>query len=400
MTTQSDVDVIDTERIIKALNQVNVSAFLDTWGPEEVIQVYDPETQMNGVLVIDNTILGPGKGGIRISPTVTPLEVFRLARAMTWKCALADIPFGGAKSGIRANPYEINKIRYIREFARKIAPFIPLRYIAAPDMNVGENEIAAFVDEVGDLQAATGKPVAMGGIPHELGTTGFGVGVALETGFEILCDHIGLQMDLCENRVVIQGFGNVGFGVAKYLDTLGVKIVALNDFWGTTYSPDGINIERAERHSYATRERDSIKNYKDGVSLPRDDIFNIDCEILVPCAVGDVINIKTWDSIKAKYIIEGANNSITPQAEELLYQKGVITVPDFLANAGGVIGSYVEHKRGDEAEAFSTIESKIKKNTELVLEQALNRNLVPREVAKEISQQRLLDAIERRSQEF
>jgi glutamate dehydrogenase (NAD(P)+) len=396
MTLKSSINVLDTEGIVEALNQVNVSAFLDTWGPEEVIQVYDPETQMKGVLVIDNTALGPGKGGIRISSTVTPLEVFRLARAMTWKCALAEIPFGGAKSGIRANPYEINKLRFIREFASKIAPFVPSRYIAAPDMNVGEQEVAAFVDEVGDLQAATGKPAAMGGIPHELGTTGFGVGVALETGFEILCEHIGLCENLSENKVVIQGFGNVGLGIAKYMTAKGAKIVALNDFWGTTYNPDGIDIEKAEKHSYATREKDSVKNYRFGQPLPRDDILSIDCDILVPCAIGDVINMSTWDSIKAKYIVEGANNSTNPRAEELLYQKGVIIIPDFLANAGGVIGSYVEYKRGNEAEAFSMIESKIKKNTKVVLEQALDRGLSPRVIAKEIAQQRVLDAMERR----
>ena len=125
MAQKSDTEILDLESVIDALNQVNVSAFLDTWGPERVIQVYDPESQMKGVLVIDNTALGPGKGGIRISSSVTPLEVFRLARVMTWKCALADIPFGGAKSGIRANPYEIDKLRFVREFANKIAPFVP-----------------------------------------------------------------------------------------------------------------------------------------------------------------------------------------------------------------------------------------------------------------------------------
>ncbi|MFW9802614.1 MAG: Glu/Leu/Phe/Val dehydrogenase [Candidatus Thorarchaeota archaeon] len=396
MSVQRDTEVIDAEGIIDALNQVNVSAFLDIWGPEEVIQVYDPETQMQGVLVIDNTALGPGKGGIRISPTVTPLEVFRLARAMTWKCALADIPFGGAKSGIRANPFEIDKIRFIREFASKIAPLVPSQYIAAPDMNVGENEVAAFVDEVGDLKAATGKPASMGGIPHELGTTGFGVGIALETGLGILCDHLGLCEDLSENRIVIQGFGNVGLGIAKYLAAKGAKIVALNDYWGTTYNPDGIDIENAEKHSYATRERDSVKNYRFGQILPRDEILSIDCDILIPCAVGDVINLNTYDSIKARYIIEGANNATNPRAEELLWKKGAIIIPDFLANAGGVIGSYVEYKRGNEAEAFSMIESKISSNTRLVLEQALDRGLSPRVIAKEIAQQRVLDAMERR----
>lgn len=395
MSAMDAKTVLSTERVIQAMDQVNVSSFLDSWGPEEVIQVYDPITQMQGVLVIDNTALGPGKGGIRISSTVTPLEVFRLARAMTWKCSLAGIPFGGAKSGIRADPYTINKLKYVEEFAKKVAPSTPSRYIAAPDMNVGEKEIATFVDTVGDLQAATGKPSKLGGIPHELGTTGFGVGVALETAFEMIGDSIGLPSDLADTRVVIQGFGNVGLWIAKYLENKGAKIVALNDYWGTIYNIDGLDISKAEKHAYATSEKSSIKNYKQGTVLGRDAILGIDCDIFVPCAVGDVINEGTWHSIKAKMIVEGANNATRPISERLLFENGVVIIPDFLANAGGVIGSYVEYKNGNEEEAFAMIESKIKKNTELVVRDAMDRKLTPRQVALEIAQTRVLDAMEK-----
>jgi len=364
MTATEGKVVLSTKHVIEALDQVNVSSFLDSWGPEEVIQVYDPNTGMQGFLVIDNTALGPGKGGIRISSTVTPLEVFGLARAMTWKCALADIPFGGAKSGIRADPYTIDKLKFVKEFAKKIAPSVPSRYIAAPDMNVGEKEIEAFVETVGDRQAATGKPAKLGGIPHELGTTGFGVGVALENSFEIIGNTIGLPKDLADTRVVIQGFGNVGLWIAKFLSNKGAKIVALSDYWGTIYNKEGIDIDQAEKHAYATSEQASIKNYGKGTVLSRDAILGLDCDILVPCAVGNVINEGTWSLIKAKMIVEGANNATVQVAERLLFEKDVIIVPDFLANAGGVIGSYVEYKNGTEEEAFSMIESKIKKNTE------------------------------------
>ena len=387
--------VLDTEKVVQALDQVNVSSFLDSWGPEEVIQVYDPISQMQGVLVIDNTALGPGKGGIRISSTVTPLEVFRLARAMTWKCSLADIPFGGAKSGIRADPYNINKPKYVQEFARKVAPSTPSRYIAAPDMNVGEHEIAAFVDTIGDLQAATGKPSRMGGIPHELGTTGFGVGVALEKAFEMIGESIGLPRDLADTRVVIQGFGNVGLWIAKYLDNKGAKIIALNDYWGTIYDDEGLNISKAEKHAYATSEQKSVKNCKQGTVLPRDAILGIKSDIFIPCAVGDVINEGTWHTIKTKMIVEGANNATRPLAEKQLFENGVVIIPDFLANAGGVIGSYVEYKNGTEEEAFSLIESKIKKNTELVVRDSIDRKLTPRQVALEIAQTRVMDAMEK-----
>ena len=395
MTAVKSKVVLSTKHVIEALDQVNVSSFLDSWGPEEVIQVYDPNTGMQGFLVIDNTALGPGKGGIRISSTVTPLEVFRLARAMTWKCALADIPFGGAKSGIRADPYTIDKLRFVKEFAKKIAPSVPSRYVSAPDMNVGEKEIEAFVETVGDRQAATGKPAKLGGIPHELGTTGFGVGVALENSFEMIGNTLGLPKDLADTRVVIQGFGNVGLWIAKFLNNKGAKIVALSDYWGTIYNKEGIDIDQAEKHAYATSEQASIKNYGKGTVLSRDAILGLDCDILVPCAVGNVINEGTWPLIKAKMIVEGANNATVQVAERHLFENNVIIVPDFLANAGGVIGSYVEYKNGTEEEAFSMIESKIKKNTECVISDAMDRKLTPRQVALEIAQQRIMDAMEK-----
>lgn len=397
MVITNDISVIEPEQILQMFDQVNVSSFLDNWGPEEVIQVYDPETKMQGTLVIDNTALGPGKGGIRISATVTPLEVFKLARAMTWKCALAEIPFGGAKSGIRADPYKIDKIKFIKAFAKKIELLTPNKYIAAPDMNVGENEIAAFVDTVGDLKAATGKPVTKGGIPHELGTTGFGVGVSLEASYKILKEQLKLPKTLSETKTVIQGFGNVGLGIAKYLAKKGASIVGINDYWGTIYNPEGIDIRKAEKYSYATSSKESIINYEDGTVLPRDDIYKIECDFFVPCAIGGVINNNTRKLLKTKMIVEGANNASEAETENMLYEKGVYIIPDFLANAGGVIGSYVEHVKGTSETAFALIESKIKKNTQEVLERSLDSGLVPRTIALDIAQERVLDAMEKRS---
>jgi len=379
--------------IITDLREVNVPAFLDRWGPENVIQVYDPEIGMRGVLVIDNTCLGPGKGGIRISPTVTPLEVFRLARAMTWKCALAGIPFGGAKSGIRVDPFKVDKIKMVKSFAKLIAPYVPEKYIAAPDMNVGEKEIEAFVEAVGDLRGATGKPKKLGGIPHELGTTGFGVGVALETSLKIISKKIGLPEDLAEIRVAIQGFGNVGIGIAKYLAKKGATVVAISDLWGCIYNKSGINIEEAEKHSYATCEAKSIKNYEDSKVISREDILKVDCDVFIPCACGDVITLETAPYLKAKLVVEGANNPVTPDAEHMLFKKGVIVVPDFLANAGGVIGSYAEHKGMAEEEAFSMIELKIIANTKFVMRGYVDSGCILRKIAKTLAEKRILRAM-------
>jgi glutamate dehydrogenase (NAD(P)+) len=381
----------------EAFDNVNVPAFLDRWGPENVVQVYNPQLGIQGVLVIDNTALGPGKGGIRLSPTVTPLEVFRLARGMTWKCALADIPFGGAKSGIRVDPFKVDKIKVIEGFAKLIAPYVPHKYIAAPDMNVGEKEIEAFVVAIGDLKGATGKPNKLGGIPHELGTTGFGVGISLETSLHMIGNKIGLSENLEGVRVAIQGFGNVGIGIAKYLTKKRAKIVAINDLWGCVYNKNGIDIEKAEKHSYATNEKQSIKSYKNSEVIPRDDIVKVDCDVFIPCACGDFITKENESLLKAKLIIEGANNAVTPDAEHCLYNHGVIVIPDFLANAGGVIGSYAEHKRMAVEEAFLLIESKIKANSTTVLEGHISSGWTPRKIAKKLAEKRILSAMNRRT---
>src|SRR5919108_2604805 len=191
---------------------------MDEWGPEKVLQVYDPDTGMKGVLVIDNTATGPGKGGIRFAETVTPLEVFRLARTMTWKCAAAGLPFGGAKRGIMADPNVVYRVAWIKSFAKMIRPYCPTQYIAATDVGTTELDMAVFAHEIGDMKACTGKPAEVGGIPHELGTTGYGVSIALKVALEFLQDSKPKSIDYDkekEIRVTIQGFGNVGSFTAK-----------------------------------------------------------------------------------------------------------------------------------------------------------------------------------------
>ncbi|MFX0126171.1 MAG: Glu/Leu/Phe/Val dehydrogenase [Candidatus Hodarchaeota archaeon] len=394
MSSQDEKTVLSGENILEALNHVNISAFLDKWGPERVVQVYDPDISMQGYLVIDNTTLGPGKGGIRISPTITPLGIFKLARLMTWKCALAEIPFGGAQAGIRANPFEIDRIKYIKAFADKIAPFIPSKYIAGPDINVGEKEIAAFVETVGDLLGATGKPIDLGGIAYKNDMAGFGIGVALETSLQVLQDLINCPHCLSETRIAIQGFGKLGYGTAKYLNSKGANIIAVNDNWGTLYNPDGIDITKIREFAYAMSKERSLKRSREGMILPRDEIYEIECDVFIPCALDCAINEDTISQLKTKLIVEGANNSSTTIAERKLFEKGVIILPDILVNAGGIIGSFAEYRKMDATEAFVLIESKIKKNVKLISEKIIDSGLIPRIIAKEIAQQRVLDALE------
>jgi len=197
--------------------------------------------------------------------------------------------------------------------------------------------------------------------------------------------------------VAIQGFGNVGLGIAKFLENKGCTVVAITDFWGGIHNAKGINISQAEEYSYAQSESQSIKNFSGGSPLPRDGIFNVDCDVFIPCACGDVLTKQTIPNLKAKLVVEGANNATTPVAEHRLYKKGVIIIPDFLANAGGVIGSYAEYKNMTVEEAFSLIESKIKSNTITVVEGHRNSGCLPRLVAEGIAEKRILKAMDRKT---
>lgn len=379
---------------------INIPAFLDQWGPEYIVQTYDPKIGMQGVLVIDNTALGPGNGGIYVSPNITPLEVFQMARMMTWKCALANIPFGGAKSGIRINPFAMEKIGMVESFANLIKPYVPNHYIAAPDVNMGEKEIEAFVKTIGTHYGATGKPVKLRGIPQELGTTGFGLGVSLETSLELIGKEIGTASNLSDITVTIQGFDNVGISAARYLYNKGAKIISINDFWGGIYSNKGIDINKVEKHAYARSEKQSIKNCTEGTEISQDNILIPDCDVFISCGYSNNLTKQKIPLLKAKLVIEGTNNAVTPDAEYMLNKKGVLVIPDFLANAGEVIGSYGEYKNMSIEDTFSLIEKKIKDATTTVLENYKKSGYSPRNIAKKIAEKRILKAMDKRSDQW
>jgi glutamate dehydrogenase (NAD(P)+) len=394
---------------------------MDEWGPEKVLQVYDPDTGMKGVLVIDNTATGPGKGGIRFAESVTPLEVFRLARTMTWKCAAAGLPFGGAKGGIIADPNKVDRVAWMKSFAKMIKPYCPSQYIAATDVGTTELDMAIFAHEIGDMRACTGKPAEVGGIPHELGTTGYGVSVALKVALELLQDSKNSTDDNStsskkeqrdkEIRVTIQGFGNVGSFTARFLDELvGVKIVGVSDVSGFIYDKDGLNIPRLmidmrgrtklsdlRNKSQQQGNNKNISSYHYNV-LDKDEIFEVDSDIFIPAAMGGVINDKTAPKLLEhgiRIIVEAANIPTLPSADEYLNKNGVWIIPDFLANAGGVIGSFVEYQGRTEKEAFDLISYKITKNIKQVLAEAIVQKdkskyhevQNPRKIATEMAKQ-------------
>lgn len=357
----------------------------DEFGPEKILEVYDPKTKMHGFLVLDNLTRGPGKGGIRMTPDFSKEEDFRLARVMTWKCALADLPFGGAKSGIIANSKKMTKEEkkaVIEAFARSLKPVCPSQYVAAPDMYTGEDEMKWFAEANGSMKACTGKPKELGGIPHELGSTGFGVFHATL----VAAEHLGL--DIKNSTIAIQGFGNVGRFVAKFLSEAGAKIAAVSDSKGVIYNENGLDFKILEK---IKDETGSVINYKPGDILKGEEIFELPVDILIPAATADVITKNNVDSIKAKIIVEAANIPIPHDIEKILHERGVLIVPDFVANAGGVISSYVEHINGTPEQMFKLVEEKIKKNAKLVLDLAKKEKMNPREAAMKIAKERVIE---------
>lgn len=362
--------------------------FYDEYGPEKIVDVYHPKSGMRGFVVIDNTARGPGKGGIRMTPTVSREEVMRLARAMTWKCAMADLPFGGAKSGIIADDKKITpekKKEIVAEFAKAIGVVCPSLYVAAPDMNMAEDEMRIISDTIGTPKACTGKPRDIGGIPHEIGSTGWGVFEAGKVGAEFL------GLDLNGATVAIEGFGNVGLFAAKFFTEAGAKVVAASDSKGVIYNPDGLDFEKLAKTKEETR---SVVNYQPGEVLANEKIVGIDADIFVTAAIADLVTADNVNEIKAKLIVEGSNIPMAHELEEELHKKGVWIIPDFVANAGGVISSWHEYEGGKEEDVFRIISEKIIANTKKMLEQSKQTGESPRKAALHIAKKRVLEKCE------
>ncbi|MEX2054151.1 MAG: Glu/Leu/Phe/Val dehydrogenase dimerization domain-containing protein [Candidatus Colwellbacteria bacterium] len=365
----------------------------DDIGPEKVIRVYDPSIGMEGFLVIDNTLAGPGKGGFRMTPDVSAGEVFRLARAMTLKNVLADVPFGGAKAGIvwqgAKEDLEL-KEKYIRSFAKALKPFLGKEYISAPDVNVGEREIRWFVDEAGDWNAATGKPAdyctrsgfsKKCGIPHEVGSTGYGVAYATKEAAEVL------GMNIQGARVAIHGFGNVAMFAHKFLTDMGAVTVAISNSKFTLFNSKGLDKEFLDE---VVSGKAKLEDYP-GEKLSLDEFWKIESDILIPASVTDVINETNKDLIKTRLIVEGANIPMKEIIENELFNKGIAIVPDIVANSGGVISSYAEYKGFGNEKMFSLVKEKISPITKRVMEESLERKANPREVALDIALERLIE---------
>jgi glutamate dehydrogenase (NAD(P)+) len=360
----------------------DVFELVDELGPEKIIYINNPAARLKAIVVIDNTACGPSIGGIRVAPNVSLEECARLARAMTLKNASAGLPHGGGKSVIFADPTmdEAEKEQLIRAFATAINQIED--YIPGPDMGMNETGMAWIHDEI---SRAVGLPRIIGGIPlDEIGATGFGVCVAAEVA-EDFCD---LRLDGAE--VAIQGFGAVGKHAARFLVDKGAILVAVSDSRGTVIEPGGLPLSQLLE---LKAESKSVTDVDGARADHRDAIITAKCDILVPAARPDVINSANASHIKAKLIVQGANIPATLEAEELLHQRGILIIPDFIANAGGVICASVEFHGGSQSQAMNAIEDKIRINTREILERARDGAISPRKAADEFAQSRIRQAI-------
>ncbi|HLB35436.1 MAG TPA: Glu/Leu/Phe/Val dehydrogenase dimerization domain-containing protein [Gemmatimonadales bacterium] len=297
-----------------------------------------------GYRVQHNGARGPCKGGIRFHPEADEEEVVGLATTMTWKTALADIPFGGAKGGVQCDPRKLSSRELealTRSFTRRISIVLgPYRDIPAPDMGTNGQIMAWLLDEYSaragySPAVVTGKPVTLGGSLGREEATGRGVVYAME---EYARDF---GVPLKGSRVVIQGFGNVGSYVAQFASELGAKVVGVTDVDGGLQSDKGLDIPKLVQHAY--RERKPVGEFKGGERITNEQLWGIPCDWLVPAALGGVINKEhNARSIDCKVLVEAANSPTTPIADKILEERGIPVLPDFLVNAGGVIVSYFE----------------------------------------------------------
>ena len=298
----------------------------------------------------------PCKGGIRFAAEVNQDEVMALAALMTYKCAIVNVPFGGGKGGIKINPkkyspYELEKItrRYTAELIKK--NFIgPGTDVPAPDYGTGEREMAWILDTYsamhpGEIDAAgcvTGKPVTQGGVRGRREATGLGVffGLREVCNMPDVMKRLGLPLGVEGKRVVVQGLGNVGYHSAKFFQDAGAKVIGLAEYEGAVMNEDGLDIDALFNHRKSTG---SILNFPGSKNLTiNTDALEMECDILIPAALENVINADNAPRVKAKIIGEAANGPLTPEADEILIKKGVLVVPDMYLNAGGVTVSYFE----------------------------------------------------------
>ncbi len=349
-----------------------------------------------------NTARGPAKGGIRFHPAVTFDEVKALAMWMTWKNAIANLPYGGGKGGVAVDPKELSKEELealSRGYARVFAFLFDENLdIPAPDVNTNPQIMGYMLDELEVIKQRkmpgiiTGKPISIGGSKGRIEATGLG-------GFFVI--KRAVQAFGIKGRLAaVQGFGNVGYHVAKFLAENGFKVVAVSDSKGGVYNENGINPERALQ---VKKERGSVKFYE-GKEISNEELLELDVDVLVPAAIENVITEKNADEIKARLVVELANGPTTPEADAVLEEKGIVVVPDILANAGGVATSYLEwvqNRTGyywEKEEVYRKLETVMNRAFDEVYRVSRERGLSMRNAALFVAVSRVVEAMRARGQ--
>ncbi len=360
--------------------------YADELGPAKITHIYEPSVGLKAVLVVDNVAAGPAIGGVRMAPNVSTEECVRLARAMTLKSAAVGLPHGGAKVVLYGDPGMpiTDKERLVRALACSLRDV--KEYIFAPDMGTNEKCMAWIKDEIG---RAAGLPAEIGGIPlDEVGATGWGLCHVTEVALQ-LCGYF-CDFKLENARFVVQGFGAVGKHAARFLTAQKAVLVGAADSRGAVYNADGLNVDELLKFKEANQ---SVADYPGGQRFDREGVIDFDCDIWIPAARPDVVNEANVHRLKGKLVVQGANIPFTYGAEKYLHDKGVICVPDFIANAGGLICAAMEFKGATQAAVFQTIEEKLRRNTRLVLEESRIKRILPREVANALAVQRVKEAM-------
>lgn len=343
----------------------------DALGPEKVLFINNKSVGLRAIVVIDNTACGTAIGGCRMATDVSLEECARLARAMTLKNASAGLPHGGGKSVIYADPSMdlAKKQSLMRAFACAIGQTTD--YIVGPDMGTNEHLMACVYDEI---HRAVGLPREIGGIPlDDIGATGWGLVAAAKAAEPFS------GVTVAGATFAVQGFGAVGYHAARYLENEGAKMVGVCDSSSSLYCADGINVQALK--AYKT-EHGKLNNFTGGgENASADAIIELPCDIWIPAARPDIITMKNVNKLRTRLIVQGANIPITLEAEEHLHNKGVVSIPDFIANAGGVICAAVEYRKGAETEAMQLISDKVTFNTINILRQSAEQGITPRAAA-------------------
>ncbi len=354
------------------------SILLDDIGPQSITHFYDPILNFKAVLVIDTYVYPSAIGGVRMLPDITTEEIIGLARAMTYKTAIFNFPLSGAKAGIWSDPKQKGAKRkaILTAFGKQLKPFLTQnRYVAGPDMGT-------YAEDFQTIYKAAGLSYVVGdlfqkqkdGEPLENHLTGYGVVISAQAA----CRHVDTPFK--NATIAIEGFGKVGVGIARYADKAGAKIVAVSTTQGAIYNKNGLNVDRLFENRRKLGGK-LVEEYEDAQKMAKEDLFHLPVDILVLGARPHVINENNVNSVRAKVIANAANNPITSIAEETLFKKGIVVPPDFVSNAGGIIGGIVSILRGSEKQAFESVKNLIETTTEEILRTAKDEKINPKKLA-------------------